>query len=809
MVGVEIFASVGFPMIPDRSSLRPFTVLLLILISSRLAGPSPLWAATIHVPGDASTIQAGVDLAAGGDTVLLADGTWSGPGNRGVTVAKAVTIRSASADPADCIVDCEGAGRGFLFEGFSSAARLEAITITNGTASYGGGLAFTGVSPEIVDCRIIENTATGTGGGGGVATDAGSSPRLVRCTISGNVSSGSGGGGIWNQGGSPVFINCVVSGNSTFGVGLVGGGMYTQNGGIPLLANCAFVGNSAYDGSGIYCSFSSNPTIVNCILWGNLPGQSGDPIIEKFSAVATVTYSDVQGGFVGIGNFDSNPIFTDADGPDDIPGTADDDLRLARFSPCTDAGDNGATALAGITTDHAGQPRFVDDTGVTDSGSGDPPVIDVGPLERQTESVHLQFRVPTEVPSIQGAIDLAGLGDEIILENGVHSGPGNRDILVDLDIVIRSESGDPSMCVVDCEGSGRGFAFSGVSAAARMEGLTVTNGSADRGGGLSLTASSPTLFRCRIVSNTATGTGGGGIFCVDGSSPEILACVFRENHASGTYGGGMYNKNGSNPVLRDCIFSGNTTSGIGSTGGALYNWDSSPSLINCSVGGNSAYDGSVLFNFNNSYPEVLNSVVWGNAPGQSGYPIVELLGSATYVAYTDIQGGAPGPGNLDSDPLFLDADLRLAEGSPCIDAGYNSYVQTPTDLDGNPRTVDGDGDELAVVDMGAYERSGASTAVPTAVVLGQTSLLPPWPNPSRAEARMAFTVPVGCSVLLEILDVTGRRVRTLVAGSRGPGTHVIRWEGDNDEGRPVFAGTYFLRLSTDRGTFTQKMQRVR
>jgi len=48
-------------------------------------------------------------------------------------------------------------------------------------------------------------------------------------------------------------------------------------------------------------------------------------------------------------------------------------------------------------------------------------------------------------------------------------------------------------------------------------------------------------------------------------------------------------------------------------------------------------------------------------------------------------------------------DLHLGAGSPADDSGTNSAISLPTDLDGNPRVIDGDGDGTATVDMGAYE----------------------------------------------------------------------------------------------------------
>jgi len=777
--------------------------LVLVLVSA----PSSR-AAVIHVPSDAPTIQAAVDAAFGGDEIVIADGTWTGAGNRGVIVEKGVLIRSASLDPALCVVDCQAADRGFTFQGFSSAARLEGVTVTNGSAANGGGILFKGVSPTIRNCRLLGNLATGTGGGG-VALESAASPRLIGCMISGNEVSGTNGGaGLWNVGGSPVLVNCVVSGNSTVGIGLVGGGMYTTQYGNPVIANCAFYGNSGYDGSGLYCSFYSNPTVVSSVFWANTPGSSGKPIVQAFAAVATVTYSDVEGGFTGTGNFASNPVFVDADGPDGVLGNGDDDFALARFSPCTDAGNSSAPALAGITTDLAGQPRFVDDAGVANTGNGAPPV-DVGPCERQTESVPITVLVPTDATTIQDAVDITGPGDEILLADGTYTGPGNVDILVDRGIRIASASGNATACIVDCQGAGRGFRFVGVGGEAILEGVTVRNGMAAEGGGLHLVGASPTITACSIEGNTATGTGGGGLYCINGSSPTLVNCMIRNNLASGTYGGGFYNKSNSNPVLWNCVLAGNVATGVGSTGGAMYNWTCSPSLVNCSLGGNDGYDGSALYSSFSSYPELLNCIVWGNDPGQSGHPLVDIFTSTTYVANSDIQGGFTGPGNLQLDPLFLDANLRIASWSPCVDAGDNAHVETLEDPDGNPRIWDGNGDAAAVVDMGAYEVFTGSTAVPEAPASSGVRLLPPRPNPSVASASLAFDVPRSGPVSLVVFDVTGRRVRTLTEGTLAAGAHMATWDGADETGRRVAAGTYFARLTAGQVTRSEKILRVR
>ncbi len=142
------------------------------------------------------------------------------------------------------------------------------------------------------------------------------------------------------------------------------------------------------------------------------------------------------------------------------------------------------------------------------------------------------------------------------------------------------------------------------------------------------------------------------------------------------------------------------------TGGGI-NANGEITAVNCTFALNSATNGNALF-LGPSVVAMTNCILW-----DGGNEISNNDGSIT-INYTDVQGGWPGTGNIDADPLFVDdasGDLHLSAGSPCIDAGNNFAVPffITTDLDGNPRFVDdpatkdtGFGDP-PIVDMGAYE----------------------------------------------------------------------------------------------------------
>jgi hypothetical protein len=90
------------------------------------------------------------------------------------------------------------------------------------------------------------------------------------------------------------------------------------------------------------------------------------------------------------------------------------------------------------------------------------------------------------------------------------------------------------------------------------------------------------------------------------------------------------------------------------------------------------------------------------------------------VSYSDIEGGYAGSGNIDEDPMFenpLLGNLQLLDDSPCIDAGTNTGAPLQ-DYAGVLRPLDGDGNGIAVTDMGAYEYPAAQ--MPSAVITGIT-----------------------------------------------------------------------------------------
>jgi predicted outer membrane repeat protein len=181
---------------------------------------------------------------------------------------------------------------------FNSDPVLNNITFRGNTAQNGGGMINTlGSAPTLTNVTFITNTTTVQGGG---MTEYGNST-LTNVTFIQN-STGGNGGGMFNENSAPILVNVTFSGNTAIGGG--GGiGNFTSS---PQLTNVTFNNNAAtnYGGSALFNYNNSNPIVRNSILWGDIGGEIFNTIIST----AVVTYSDVQGGYAGIGNINADPL---------------------------------------------------------------------------------------------------------------------------------------------------------------------------------------------------------------------------------------------------------------------------------------------------------------------------------------------------------------------------------------------------------------------------------------------------------------------------------------------------------------------
>jgi subtilisin family serine protease len=316
---------------------------------------------------------------------------------------------SYETEAVDCVfVDNSAVLKGGAIYNALGDIPLTRCSFTGNSAGEGGALYTASGDPVLAGCRFEGNSATT--GGGMFGTGLGNTSTFNDCTFVGNTATGDG-GGAYSNADSQMFSRCRFFGNAA----TRGGAMFTQSGN-PTLVNCLLVGNTATSGAaaelrgaadGVWANttfvsnfaqsfgaaafiFGTSNTLnfSNCVFQANRTssGTNQAALFGGYLGDIVVNYSAVQGwtgSLGGQGNFSADPMLVDMDGPDNIAGTEDDDVRLRPGSPCVDAGDNTAAGLGGVTTDLDGFARFVDIPSAVDTGNGSPPIVDIGAYERQ------------------------------------------------------------------------------------------------------------------------------------------------------------------------------------------------------------------------------------------------------------------------------------------------------------------------------------------------------------------------------------------------------------------------------------------
>lgn len=202
---------------------------------------------------------------------------------------------------------------------------------------------------------------------------------------------------------------------------------------------------------------------------------------------------------------------------------------------------------------------------------------------------------------------------------------------------------------------------------------------------------------------------GGGI-SISLGNPWISSNVISNNESTTTYagGGGGINIDDGNAIITNNLICHNISS---SNGGALAIDYSNATISNNTITGNS----SGVFCDSDAHPAFYNTILFGNN-GVEVY--IESEDSDPDFYYCTVEGGSGSfvmngnfytgtyENNIDDDPQFVNTaefDFHVDAGSPVIDGGLNSYALDSFDLDHLPRIVDGNGNGIDDVDMGAYE----------------------------------------------------------------------------------------------------------
>jgi parallel beta-helix repeat protein len=583
---------------------------------------APVQAATIKVgpiaDNDFFDIQAGIDAARVGDTVLVAPGEYivSEP----VTFrGKDVTLKSV-AGPDSTIIQMgtptdPNRASVMVFKDVESAASvIDGFTITGGRGFrlwdtylqhwHGGGILFEYSSATIRNCVIVRNSAVE---GGGISCVRWSFPRLINCTITEN-SATLVGGGMQSYLSSPVLTNCTFTSNTVEGSG---GGMCNEDSS-PTITNCTFSENYADSEGGGISTDDSNPILLNCTFIGNSAGFSGGGLINhKGDGISTITNCIFSGNSAlysggGICNgFESSAILTN----------------------CTFS-ENWAKYGGGFGCEQDSNTTLIDcilnDNQAETSGGG---------LINTSCDVNLTNCTFSNNISEEYGGAMSGWGSNLTLtsctfsENSTGRDGGG----------MRSSSCE--VAITDCSFK--------------------NNSAQSYGGGIANSwGNNTTINNCTFCDNRADR--GGAMENRSGNS-VLFDCIFTANTA-GSDGGSISNEDGGLEIYNS-LFSGNLAT---ISGGALYNIsDSILTVTNCTFAGNLAQNGTAFIcaddPFGESIIKLINCIVWDGVNG-----IWNSDDDSTIdINYSDIRGGRAGiydpyqtvtwgEGNIDEDPLFIE-----------------------------------------------------------------------------------------------------------------------------------------------------------
>jgi len=255
-------------------------------------------------------------------------------------------------------------------------------------------------------------------------------------------------------------------------------------------------------------------------------------------------------------------------------------------------------------------------------------------------------------------------------------------------------------------------------------------------------------------------------------------------------------------------------------------------LVNATVGNNivRGVQGYTINVDEGSELNVYNSIFYGDSLYEMslGYPSGSIFPATANIAYSNIEGGEDEimnwynqhtlnwlDGNMDEDPLWAgtgDTAYYLLPGSPCIDAGTPMYeegmdypyikmendkivlykydgdtIHLPaTDLAGKPRISGGR------IDMGAYEYQDTTTSIKRFPNKIQENKVQVYPNPFTQHTFISFRLQNPGKVLVTISDINGRPVKTLMDAKIPSGDCTMIWEGDDNNGKTVGTGTYYV-----------------
>jgi len=627
-----------------------------------------LSATIINIPADQPTIQAGINIAVDGDTVLVQPNTYVENINyngKNIVVASLFLTTQDTSYISQTVIDGNQEGRVVTFEsGEDSTAVLSGFTIANGEAEYGGGIHCFASCPSLQNLTITDNYSSWYGGG--IYCYNSSNPRLENVKIINNIAHYRGGGIYCEDNSCPILENVLII-NNVSGIYGIGGGICCYYSSNTSLVNVTIAGNSADDnGGGIYL-FDSNPSLVNVVITSNHSGYKGGGIYsyESCLSLENVTIADnnaYRGG--GIYCCDSSNLSLE-----NVTFTSNNAYRNGGGIYCEESNLNfdienrcsiylnniinsrgyGAdiftlycdtinvivdtfTVLA--PTDYYASPinYFYFDIlyGIQDTLINSNLYVSVDGDDNNTGTT-----ADEPLKTIKCALSKIYADslnqNTIYLSAGIYSSETTGETFpIEWSNYVSLEGNVEDETILDANHENEVIQFHYVTDAL-IKNITIRNSS--YGGGIYCNHSSPNLENVTMTDNSYAGincvdnsnpslenatiisNSGSGIRCTNNSNPSLVNVIITNNY-TGYDGGGIRCIDNSNPSLENVIITGNNANRYG---GGIYCSDScNPSLENVTITGNTANrngggiyceESNLNFNIENRCSIYLNNII--------------------------------------------------------------------------------------------------------------------------------------------------------------------------------------------------------
>jgi len=775
----------------------------LILLSILLL--SVCYGTIINVPSDSTTIQAGINGAEEGDTVLVAAGTYV----ENIIWPEVNGIKLIGSGMEDCIIDGDSLDSVIKIQSnnIDTSSVISGFTITNGNSPLdGGGIEIGSVGITIKLVKVIKNVSDRLGGG---ISCSGCRLDLIDSIIKNNISED--GGGFSASG----FLGQEIN-----------------------IQNVLFEGNLAYDkGGGIYHSIApiNGMNLSNVIIKNNMAFGFGGGGINNWS------------GIINFSSENRSSIFNNMGIGADIFSLGPMEVILDTFTVINPTNYHALSVMGNFTFD-------INNSIITDQKDTDLYVSPIG--NNNNDGLSEDAPLKTIQYALSSVLVDSLNHHNIYIDSGLYSPSSNGEFfpvsVVDYVSLIGKSKEN---VILDAENTAGVMRIYGVENTI-ISNFTLTNGNAHiRGGGIHCQESNPILSNLIIKDNYAEQ--GGGMNFID-SSPLLVNVIITGNSAK--FFGGI-STGWSDVIINRTTIIGNSSiinSNNDYAGGIGINFNSNLILLNSIVWDN--YPIEVSFSgIGDNIPAIF---IVTNSDLKGGEQNIGVENIDNYeIDWLE--------GNINVNPLFTDpenADFSLQTDSPCIDAGTNlfvwetdtiinmsadDYCGTAPDMgayeyclgcqdetacnydatatesgdcihtDGICETcldgviVDNDADDDTVCDdmdvCEGYDDTvdsdsdgtpdGCDLSIYEGIIPDNYSISSIYPNPFNPVTKLTYGLPENTEIQITVYDMGGTHITSLVNSFQTAGYHTIYW---NASSYP--SGVYLIRM--DSGDFTQTQKVV-